>query len=85
MGREKATKCWIYLDRDAAASSVGYGHGITRIGTVWYGMVWYVTVLSPNPSWISADSTEVEENRRNSRKLRSNGIFSMCAHNCDDE
>ena len=43
-------------------ASVGYRHGITRIGSVWYGMVWYVTVLSPNRSWNSADSTEVEEN-----------------------
>ena len=45
--------------------------------TVRYGKVWSVSVLSPNPSWISVDSTEVE-NRRNSRKLRSNEIFSMC-------
>lgn len=77
MGREKATKCWIYLDRDAAASSVGYGHGITRIGTVWYGMVWYVTVLSPNPNGTSADSTGVEESRKKWCELGSNGMFWM--------
>lgn len=41
---------------------MGYRHGITRIGSVWYGMVLYVTVLSPNRSWNSVDSTEVKRN-----------------------